>query len=845
MLSKFAWGVLAWVAAGSGTCSDAVAASSALVRRDHRIEIHPFAAAPDIVTPVGIAVDGRGRVFVVESHTHFPPPDYRGPVFDRVRVLEDRDGDGRADRIGTFAEGFRHAMNLAPSPGGGLLLTCRDRVLRLSDTDGDGVADRQIPLLRLDTAADYPHNGLGGLTVGDDGFIYVGLGENLGRAYVLRGTDGSSCSGGGEGGGVFRCRADGSRVERVATGFWNPFGLAFFASEFLLAVDNDPDARPPNRLLDVIKHGDYGYKFRHGRSGLHPFVAWNGELPGTLPMMAATGEAASGVLPCAGMRLPPEYRDAILVASWGDHRIEVYRPRPVGASLWAGREVLIEGDSSFRPVAMAAAPDGAVYITDWVDRDYAVHRQGRVWRLAAPFPPLGGLHATQVMNADRLRLRRLLGADGELETDELFDALAGDDPFLRAVAVGELSHPDLRENLLVELSSPKPKVRLGVLLALRRGGVPHPEAIVEHALADSDEAIRMAALIWAAEDRLHVSPDRLARALTAGPVSPALIKVHAAALATLAAATNGVSPISPPDARPRRLSLVRRDDEDRWLARLREDAAATNTLWRLEAVRHLAGSLRVDVLDELSRVAMDPANSDLLRAEALVALAGSVETLWPGLIGLLEDRSIVVAIETSRVLRPVAREHAVRRAIEARLQETLTRADESVLAEQLRFALDLTSPEAPQRDPSRRPRTPEQWRRALEMPGDTASGRRVFFNPAIGCARCHRVEDHGGSLGPDLSAIGRVADRDKVLMAVLDPSREIAPQFATHQITTHEGRFYSGLLLEPATNGPAILLDGAGQAAVIPRAQIASQAISKVSLMPSGLEAALSVSDFR
>ena len=72
---------------------------------DPRLKIELFAAEPDIVTPTGIAVDDRGRVLVVESHTHFRPTGYAGPPADRIRMFEDTDGDGRADRITTFFEG--------------------------------------------------------------------------------------------------------------------------------------------------------------------------------------------------------------------------------------------------------------------------------------------------------------------------------------------------------------------------------------------------------------------------------------------------------------------------------------------------------------------------------------------------------------------------------------------------------------------------------------------------------------------------------------------------------------------------------------------------------------------
>jgi putative membrane-bound dehydrogenase-like protein len=290
--------VSAWLGASLALLPHAQAADPAPPTvRDARMSLRLFAAAPDVVTPIGIAVDARQRVYVLESHTHFPKADYPGPKADRIQRLEDTDGDGRADRITVFHEGLHHGMNLAFSPAGQLHATHRNGLVRLEDRDGDGLAERRVDLLVMDTPGNYPHNGIGGLAFSPDGWIYVGLGENLGERFTLRGTDGRAESD-REGGLVFRCRPDGSHLERVASGFWNPFGLAFHGREFLLAVDNDPDSRPPNRLLDVIPGGDYGFKFRFGRQGLHPFQAWNGELPGTLPMAGAVGEGSSAVLPC-------------------------------------------------------------------------------------------------------------------------------------------------------------------------------------------------------------------------------------------------------------------------------------------------------------------------------------------------------------------------------------------------------------------------------------------------------------------------------------------------------------------------------------------------------------------
>src|SRR6185369_9849175 len=128
------------------------------------------------------------------------------------------------------------------------------------------------------------------------------------------------------GGHVFWCTADGRGLRRVATGFWNPFGICRDIFGRLFAVDNDPDAMPPCRLVHVVEGADFGYQFRYGRSGRHPFQSWNGQLPGT-------GEAPCEVLSYESDGLPPGYRGDLFVASWADHRVEHYLLKPRGASL--------------------------------------------------------------------------------------------------------------------------------------------------------------------------------------------------------------------------------------------------------------------------------------------------------------------------------------------------------------------------------------------------------------------------------------------------------------------------------------------------------------------------------
>jgi len=348
---------------------------------DKRLVVELFAAAPDIVHPIALDFDAKGRLLVVESHTHFRPAKYDGPKFDRIRLLEDTDGDGKADTFTTFYEGTTHTMDLAVHPDGSVYVATRNEIIRLRATKGTGKADEKTRVVFLDTKGNYPHNGLCGLSFDSRGDLNFGIGENLGADYKLVGSDGVTLTGGGEGGNVYHCTADGKKLRRVATGFWNPFGSCRDCFGRLFVVDNDPDASPPCRLLHVVEGGDYGFQFRYGRAGRHPFQAWNGELPGTLPFVAGTGESPCEVISYESDGLPDEYRGELLVPAWADHRIERYTPKPKGASFTAERKPFIQGGKDFYPSGLTVAPNGSLFASDWGSRSYELHGKGAIWHI--------------------------------------------------------------------------------------------------------------------------------------------------------------------------------------------------------------------------------------------------------------------------------------------------------------------------------------------------------------------------------------------------------------------------------------------------------------------------------
>ncbi|MGV3484823.1 MAG: PVC-type heme-binding CxxCH protein [Planctomycetaceae bacterium] len=484
--ARFLTGTLVLI--GSGPAQAANVESPQVL--DPALTIELVAAEPEIVTPVSCRFDSRGRLFVVESHTHFPPADYDGPQTDRIKIFDDPDGDGKLDRVRIFHEGTVKTMGLVIGQDDTVYLATRAAILRLRDTDGDDKADVTESLIKLDTAADYPHNGLSGLLLeepaGQAAKLTFGMGENFGEKYVLSGTDGSRQEGGGEGGNIFQCSPDGTNLERVATGFWNPFGLCRDEAGRLLMVDNDADAMPPCRIVHVQPHGDYGFQFRFGRAGTHPLQAWNGEFPGTLPMVAGTGEA-----PCA----IAAFRGQYWVTSWGDNRIERYTPAQQGNSITATREIAIQGGAMFRPVDMVIASDGSMYVTDWVDRSYNVHRKGRIWRVRFSKPA-----ATEEL--------KLVPAKSELTNAE-------GSPADQALS-------KLVQQRWATIANP-----VDDQVAARR------RSSILTALRDEDERVRLYAVRWAAETGDSTLLPEVQSQLDRESVSPRMVAAVAAATSYL------------------------------------------------------------------------------------------------------------------------------------------------------------------------------------------------------------------------------------------------------------------------------------------------------------------------
>ena len=124
---------------------------------------------------------------------------------------------------------------------------------------------------------------------------------------------------------------------------------------------------------------------------------------------------------------------------------------------------------------------------------------------------------------------------------------------------------------------------------------------------------------------------------------------------------------------------------------------------------------------------------------------------------------------------------------------------------------------------------------ALDLPGDAARGRTIFLSR---CSMCHREGDAGFAYGPDVDSF-RSAGKQSILTNLIDPSREIAPQFASHELQLKDGKMLSGRIVEQNDQGIRLALP-AGLEMAVGRDEIVSSKQLARSPMPERLESGLS-----
>ena len=752
-----------------------------------------LAEHPALVTPTGIDVDDKGRIWLAACHTHFRPEGYEGPQHDEILVF---DADGKNRRV--FYNKTDATMHVEVGPDGWIYLAERDRVLRVKDSDGDGTGDTEENLATLDTVADYPHNGLSGMAWHPDGGLVFSLGENFGKDWTLTGTDGVTVSGRGEGG-VFRCTADGKGLRRIARGFWNPFGLLVRADGEIFAAENDPGSRPPCRLLHVVEGADYGFQWVYGSAPVHPFVAWNGELRGTLGMVHPSGEG-----PCAVVELG----GGVMIPSWSDHSIDYFPLTRKGAGYTSERIPLVKGSDFFRPVCMAQGPDGAFYLTDWVFSSYPIHGRGRLWKLEIEKQPWIAEKQPETPEAALAKKLRILanapttgavGSFARTRIGELLQLVRGSDKYLADAALTALS----RSGLTIEqVKALAPDDRVWAFVAMRRADLSDAKW-VRAFLDDPDAEMRFECLRWIADAVLKEFQPQVEAMLSDSKLDFRLFEAVLATWNTLRGEPG--AGVTNPEV------LVERITDPKTPARLKGYAL------RLAPPTHKA--LTLELLREF-------ANSDdeVLQLEAVRTLAA-------------RRASAEIAADDKR--SPQLRAEAILGTDDPALLQKLAQSDQAMIRDEAQRAL-------PRSITTHRPAFDDTaaWLKLLEGQGDAEAGRRIFFNSKVAlCSSCHRHSGRGNVVGPDLTLIAQQGDRAAILRSILEPHREVAPQFYPSVVELKDGTTFTGILLRSSST--EVFRDLTGKEKSFPEADILKRTELRTSLMPPGLVLSLTNAELR
>ncbi len=432
-------------------------------------------------SPSNMDIDHLGRVWICEviNYRHFRnknnPPRVEG---DRILVLEDTDGDGKADKTTTFYQGrdvdSAHGVCVL---GNKVIVSAGDSVFVMTDEDGDLKADRKDVLFTGISGTQHDH-GIHAFVFGPDGKLYFNFGnagkqikDKNGKPIVDKaGNEVNDRRRPYQEGMVFRCNMDGSEFETLGWNFRNNWEVCVDSFGTLWQSDNDDDGNRGVRINFVMEYGNYGYKdeftgagWRSPRTGIEkeiPHRHWHLNDPGVMPNLLQTGAGSpTGICVYEGELLPERFRNQIIHCDAGPNIVRCYPAKKHGAGYTATIENVLEGarDKWFRPSDVCVAPDGSLLIADWYDPGVGGHamgdiQRGRIFRVAPPNKPMtvpdvnlgnpaGAVaalsspnHATRYMAWTALKK---MGAAAESELLKLWD---GDNQRLRARAFWLLSN---------------------------------------------------------------------------------------------------------------------------------------------------------------------------------------------------------------------------------------------------------------------------------------------------------------------------------------------------------------------------------------------------------------------
>jgi putative membrane-bound dehydrogenase-like protein len=379
---------------------------------DEDLDITLFASEPMMMNPTNMDIDQKGRVWICEAYNYRNALNPRNPYNksgDRILIMEDTNGDGKADTSKVFYQGedINAALGISVM-GNKVFVSCSPNVFVFTDTNGDDIPDKKEILFKGIQGQQHDH-GMHAFVFGPDGKLYFNHGnegkglldkngqpikDDLGRVIN---NDGKPYREGM----IYRSDADGNNVEIRAWNFRNNFEVAVDSYGRMWQSDNDDDGNRSTRINYVMDYGNYGFKdeitgadWRIRRTNMEDSVFhqhWHLNDPGVVPNLLQTyAGSPTGIIVYEGKLLPQKYQNKVIHCDAGPNIVRAYPTQKKGAGFTAEILNILDGskrDQWFRPSDITVAPDGSIFVSDWYDPGVGGHAmgdslRGRVYRIA-------------------------------------------------------------------------------------------------------------------------------------------------------------------------------------------------------------------------------------------------------------------------------------------------------------------------------------------------------------------------------------------------------------------------------------------------------------------------------
>jgi putative heme-binding domain-containing protein len=361
------------------------------------LEVNLYAADPLLAKPIHINFDERGRLWIASSEVYPHVKPGQDPT-DKVLVLEDADGDGRAEKTTVFADGLLIPTGVVPGDGGAYVANSTE-MLHLKDTDGDGKADQRRVMLSGFGTED-THHIIHTFRWGPDGMMYfnqsIYIHSHIETPWGVRRLNS---------GGVWQFRPETMQLEVFTRGLCNPWGHVF---------DHW------GQSFETDGAGGEGINYVFPGATLFTYAGAKRVLKGLNP----GSPKHCGLEVISGRHFPDDWQGSLVTNDFRAHRVCRFTltETSAGYSSREETELIKTKHAAFRPIDAKLGPDGALYIADWYNpiiqhgevdfrderRD---HTHGRIWRVTFKGRPL--VERPQIAGASVEALLEMLQAPEE------------------------------------------------------------------------------------------------------------------------------------------------------------------------------------------------------------------------------------------------------------------------------------------------------------------------------------------------------------------------------------------------------------------------------------------------